>query len=240
MPGGQRLDRQGRGPAPDERRVSVTAQVPMLRAAIEDLCWLLSRDYPHEASLKLVGDRYGLTARQRKAVQRSSCSDEARDARVAKRWKGKDLAGADVSIDGFNCIIVTESLLSGAPVFRGRDGALRDMASAHGTGKSCITNTSVRMLLGVLKQWHAGRVRWWLDQPVSNSGRLRQRLVSLGKEEGIDWEVETVADPDRVLLGCSDVVATADARILDGCSRWVDLPAEVAALTPQVWLVDVS
>ncbi|HPB99305.1 MAG TPA: DUF5616 domain-containing protein, partial [Polyangiaceae bacterium] len=78
------------------------------------------------------------------------------------------------------------------------------------------------------------------DQPVSNSGRLRQRLVSLGKEEGIDWEVETVADPDRVLLGCSDVVATADARILDGCSRWVDLPAEVAALTPQVWLVDVS
>ncbi|HOT11021.1 MAG TPA: DUF434 domain-containing protein [Polyangiaceae bacterium] len=236
-----RLDRKGRGPAPDDEACFGTAQVPMLRAAIEDLCWLLSRDYPHEASLKLVGDRYGLTARQRKAVQRSSCSDEARDARVAKRWKGKDLAGADVSIDGFNCIIVTESLLSGAPVFRGRDGALRDMASAHGTWRSLgITNTSVRMLLGVLKQWHAGRVRWWLDQPVSNSGRLRQRLVSLGKEEGIDWEVETVADPDRVLLGCSDVVATADARILDGCSRWVDLPAEVAALTPQVWLVDVS
>jgi hypothetical protein len=233
------VQRKERGPAPNDDVLFGAAAVPYLREAVEDLSWLLSRDYPVEASLKVVGDRYRLTARQRKAVQRCSCSDACRAGRVSRRVRVEALAGADLSIDGFNCIIVTESVLSGAPVFRGRDGALRDLAGVHGTWHQLgVTDASLRALTRVLVEARAGSVRWLLDRPVSNSGRLRELLLSLGRDEGIEWTVEIVDDPDRVLLACGGVVATADARILDGCARWVDLPAEVAeGALSQAWVV---
>lgn len=233
------MQRKERGPAPNDDVLFGAAAAADLRVAVEDLSWLLSRDYPVEASLKVVGDRYRLTARQRKAVQRCACSDACRDDRVSRRARIEDVAGADLSIDGFNCIIVTESVLSGAPVFRGRDGALRDLAGVHGTWHQLgVTDASLRALTRVLVDARAGSVRWLLDRPVSNSGRLRELLLSLGRDEGIEWTVEIVDDPDRVLLACGGVVATADARILDGCAGWVDLPAAVAegALLPS-WVV---
>ena len=50
---------------------------PVLRAAVADLSWLLSRGYAEPSALKLVGDRFQLTERQRIAVMRSACSDQA-------------------------------------------------------------------------------------------------------------------------------------------------------------------
>ena len=68
--------RKHRGPHPEDARLFAAALAPTLRQATADLGWLLSRGYPRESSLKLVGDRYALVSRQRIAVARCAASDQ--------------------------------------------------------------------------------------------------------------------------------------------------------------------
>ena len=49
-----------------------------------DLSWLLGRGYAIVSAVKLVGDRWSLTERQRMAVRRAACSDEARAGRLER------------------------------------------------------------------------------------------------------------------------------------------------------------
>ena len=67
--------RRHRGPHPEDAELFAPASWPALRAATTDLSWLLSRGYAEPSSLKLVGDCFQLTERQRTAVMRSACSD---------------------------------------------------------------------------------------------------------------------------------------------------------------------
>jgi len=232
------VTRRHRGPAPKDRELFAAEQLPALWAAAEELSWLLSRGYPEAASLKLVGDRHALTARQRKAVERAACTDAERADRGARRVRVADLAGRPVALDGFNTLILCESVLSGAPVFVGRDGAHRDLASVHGTWRRVEeTSRAVEALAALVAP--AASVRWLLDRPVSNSGRLRALLEETAAERGLPWRVELHAHPDDLLATTSDAVATADAWVLDRCGPWTDLPGALAATTPEAWVVDL-
>jgi len=51
--------------------------IPTLNHAVDDLAFLLTRGYSGQSSLKLVGDRYMLSKRQRKALWRATCSDQS-------------------------------------------------------------------------------------------------------------------------------------------------------------------
>lgn len=229
--------RRHRGPAPRDRVLFGPDRVEPLRLAVEELSWLLGRGYTVDASLKLVGDRHALTARQRRAVDRCACSDDARDARRARRMRIEQLAGQVVHVDGFNCVILCESVLSGAPVFAGRDGALRDLASVHGTWRR-VTETprAISALAGVLTAAAAEHVVWWLDRPVSNSGRLAAMLRDAG-----DWDVRLAQHVDRRLAEQDGVVASADAWVMDRCPAWVDLPrAVLERAKPDAWLVELD
>ena len=45
----------------------------------------------------------------------------------------------------------------------------------------------------------AAECRWFLDRPVSNSGRLKALMEELAAARGWPWRVELVPDPDAVL-----------------------------------------
>jgi Protein of unknown function (DUF434) len=60
-----------RGLAPQDERLFAVRQLPALRAAAADLCWLLDHDYAPRSAIELVGNRYNLTSRQRMAVATS-------------------------------------------------------------------------------------------------------------------------------------------------------------------------
>jgi hypothetical protein len=78
-------------------------------------------------------------------------------------------------------------------------------------------------------------VRWYLDRPVANSGRLRALLLEIAERRGWPWTVELVTNPDAVLIEQAGVVATSDAWILDHCaadSRWFDLLGSLLAPGP--------
>jgi hypothetical protein len=107
--------------------------VPRLREAVADFSLLLTKGYADKSALKLVGDRFSLTQRQRLAVMRAACSDQQLDLRLARRVPVEDLAGQSIAIDGYNLLITVEAALSGGLIFRGRDGCFRDLASIHGT-----------------------------------------------------------------------------------------------------------
>lgn len=234
--------RQHRGPAPRDERLFAPSNLETLRRAVEELSWLLGRGYPDEAALQLVGNRHDLTARQRKAVERCACADTVRNDRRARRLDVCDLSARRVDVDAFNCIILCESVLGGAVVLAGRDGALRDLASVHGTWRRVAETPRVIESLGeVLDASGASAVRWVLDRPVSNSGRLAGMLREAAEAADRPWAIELRTHVDRGLAASDAVVASADSWILDRCGAWVDLPRAVLEhRAPDAWLVDLD
>ena len=146
-----------------------------------------------------------------------------------------------MAIDGFNCIITVEAALSGGVVLVGRDTAVRDLASVHGSYRQVeVTRLAIERIVAVLREAAVDAVTWYLDRPVSNSGRLAALLRSLGPPESASWSVELPFDPDRTLRETTAVVATSDSGVLDACGQWVDLPrAVIDRSIPDAWMVDL-
>jgi hypothetical protein len=227
-----------RGAHPRDERELGPAAVPVLREATADLSWLLGRGYSEGAAARLVGDRFQLTARQRHAVARCACSEATARDRSARRVERVD--GATVHVDGFNVLITVERALSGGPVLRGRDGAVRDLAGVHGSWRARAPTAEAIALLGRHLR-AAAAVAWWLDRPVSNSGRLAAMLREAADEAGWPWSVEVVAAPDPALAVAEGIVATSDGWILDRCAAWYSLDGAVLAeAVPGAWVVDLG
>jgi hypothetical protein len=94
--------RTHRGPAPEDDRLFATKAWPSLRAATADLCWLLDRAYALHSAAELVGNRYTLTTRQRMAIARSACADDARQRCHSHEVEPAQLHGQELWIDGLN------------------------------------------------------------------------------------------------------------------------------------------
>lgn len=221
-----------RGPNPKDPALFHSDQWALLRNAVDDLCWLLTRGYPRQASLQLVGNRYNLRERQRVAVGRTSCSDR----QSAERGGKSRPAGPAMAVDGFNVITTLEAALSGGVLLLCRDSAVRDMASMHGSYKR-VEETPDALGL-VARCCPDSELLWYLDQPVSNSGRLRQMILNYAQENGLDWRVELVKDPDPILKKCELPVITSDSAILDEAQSWFNLAGDaVERFLPDAWVV---
>jgi hypothetical protein len=228
-----------RGADPEDAELFAAGWIPVLRTAVDELSWLLSRGYAEPSSLALVGNRHALRKRQRDAVRRCACPDAALATRVARRLGG-GLDGRALAIDGFNALITLESALAGAPVFRGRDQVLRDVASVHGSWREVESTARALELLGdAIGGLGAAAIVWLLDAPVSQSARLAATIMELARSRGVAWSTELLFDPDQRLREGSAVVASADAGVLDGCGAWIDLPA-LALGTRAAWTIDLG
>jgi hypothetical protein len=234
-------DRRHRGAHPKDRRLFDAALLPALRGAVADLSWLLSRGYAAAASLKLVGDQFALKERQRLAVARAACSDQQRESRERTHLPLESVNGQDLLIDGFNIVITTEAALSGGVLIRCRDGCVRDMSSVHGSYRSVAeTEEAIRLISEILYGAEPASALWLLDRPVSNSGRLAQRIREMAAEHNWPWSVEVVMNPDKVLRSSGQIVVTADSNILDSVKGWINLGEMlVTQRLPEAWIVDL-
>ncbi|MDE7121435.1 MAG: DUF5616 domain-containing protein, partial [Oscillospiraceae bacterium] len=66
----------------------------------------------------------------------------------------------------------------------------------------------------------------YLDAPVSNSGRLKQRILEYLNHAKFRTEIEIMNPVDQVLKQKSHVI-TSDAIILDACENWYNLNREI-------------
>ncbi|MBK8975816.1 MAG: DUF434 domain-containing protein [Planctomycetes bacterium] len=218
--------RNHRGPHPEDERLFATERIRELGPAVADLAWLLSRGYPTDASLKLVGDRFGLAERQRTAVRRASCSDEQRARRAARRATDASLRDRPLWIDGFNVLVTVEAALGGGVLLACRDGCLRDMASMHGSfRRTAETDAALDLCAALVTGLAPSAARWLLDRPVSNSGRLAERIRARASDVPLPWSCDVVDDPDAVLRGAppDTVVASCDSGVIDAAGCWFDL-----------------
>jgi len=230
-----------RGANSEDPRLFADARASTLREAVADLSWLMERGYAATSAVTIVGDRYSLHARQRMAVARASCSAASLAKRTQSVVSTNALTGQPLLIDGFNLLISIESALSGGVILQCRDGCYRDIASVHGSYRSVEETDRALMLIGEkLCGLGPSQVTWVLDQPVSNSGRLRARMLDTANENGWKWNVELAMSPDKVLMMSSDVAVTSDSTILDNVERWTNIAASIIEdLAASLWIVDL-
>ena len=234
--------RQHRGAHPEDRKLFAADQLPKLRVAVSELSWLLTRDYAMKSTLKLVGDRYELTERQRLAISRAACSDQSQSRRIARELFASDIVSADLLIDGFNLIVTVEAALSSGVIIRGRDGWWRDLSSVHGSYRAVDETIPAISLVGEsLASLQPASVRWLLDRPISNSGRLAKRIRDLAEVNHWIWTVDVVFNPDAEMIESNWIVISSDSHVLDRADRLFNLNAYlIEKVLAEAWLIDLS
>ncbi len=234
--------RTHRGPHPADEKLFAESKISDLRSALADFSLLLTKGYAEKSALKLAGDRFSLTERQRLAIMRSACSDQKLQSRKQHEVKISDLTNQPIVIDGYNVLITIEAAMSGGVIFKGRDGCFRDLASIHGTYRKVTETIPAVQLIGeFLEEIGVFKVRWLLDSPVSNSGRLKTLIGELAAKNNWHWEIELLLSPDYELMKIDMIIASSDSVVLDGCKKWVNLATEIIKKKiPSAKVIDLS
>ena len=215
-----------RGFLPEDARYFSPEAVERMRKASGHVCYLINEGYGLKQAVTFVGNHFLLSERQRLAVMRSVATEEQLALRREKEVSLDGIAGKTVWIDGFNTIITLEVMLSGSLLFLGMDGAVRDLAALRGTYRLIPeTTAAAERMLAVLEEAKIASAVILLDEPISNSGRLKARLADLGAARPFGLDIRIQKDVDRTLCEQAYVV-TSDSIILDRCRSWVNLAGE--------------
>lgn len=209
--------------------------IEKLSAAAQELVFLMERGYDTKSASTFVGNHHLLSERQRLALARIVSTPSAVQAR-----KQKELLQVPDSLvlDGFNTIITLEVALSGSLLLEGMDGTLRDLAGLRGTYRIVDkTVQAVELLFTRLETLGVQRALFYLDQQVSNSGRLRALLLEQAENRAVEVQVELHPSVDG-LLSRMERVVTADAIILDKCGSWYNLNRTlIESAVPEAWIL---
>jgi hypothetical protein len=199
-----------------------------LQHALEDLYYLLGRDYPIKASLALVGNRYQLVKRQLQALQGMACSANELRKRKNTELSPAALKDETILLDGFNVLIILETALSGGFVFEGLDSCYRDISSVHGSYRTVETTEQALITIGkALQQLQLKKVIWVFDAPVSNSGKLKGTCYEIAGQHRFPWEIRLENAPDKYLIENSGLICSSDAWVLNECQSWFNLGAHL-------------
>lgn len=221
----------------DEKDFGKEALVTLSRAG-SDICYLLNQGYRIGGAATFVCDHYRLSKRQRIALIRWAASDEA-----IRNRKARELAdgceGRTLHVDGFNTIITLEVALSGSPVILCKDGCLRDLAGLRGTYHPIDkTIEAVNKIGSFLEKEKAGKVIFYLDAPVSNSGRLKVLIQEELAKYSFLTEAYCINGVDGILKN-QECVVTADSAVLDRANSYFNLNLYlISDGVPGLWLVD--
>lgn len=193
-----------------------------LYEAGEDLLYLLNRYYKIKGASTFIGNHYLLSERQRLALVRGISKNEDVIKRKLKEVTGS-LSEKTIHIDGFNTIITLEVALSNSLIIKSMDGTIRDLAGLRGT-YSVIDKTEVAIkLIGkYLLENKVHKAIFYLDRPVSNSGRLKMKILELLNNSEYEIVVENIDNVD-IVLETKDNVVSSDAIILDKCNSWINM-----------------
>ncbi len=216
-----------RGFVPEDETYFSKESQEILKKASGHVAYLLNEGYDKKQAVTFVGNRFLLSERQRLAVMRSVASKEQLADREGKRVSLEDLSGKTVWIDGFNTIITLEVMLNRSILLKCMDGTIRDLAALRGTYRLIPeTEEAVRIMLQALQDAEVKEAIILLDQPVSNSGRLKTLIAEAGEDCRVKLDIRITRDVDRELYG-KEYVITSDSVILDRCAGWVNLTGEI-------------
>ena len=210
-----------RGYIPTDER-DFRKQIDTLAKAGNDVYYLINQGYPIKSATEFVGNHYLLSERQRLALARAISPETSISARKAKELQGLP-KGSTVHIDGFNTIISLEIAFSGSTLLLCMDGTVRDLAGLRGTYRLIDkTDIAIRAVKRILEREEVGEAEFFLDAPVSNSGRLKARIAEIMEESPVNATFSVIPDVDKSLY-TKEAVVTGVAIILDHCKSWFNL-----------------
>ena len=211
-----------RGYSPNDQKEFGDQAIEILYKAGKDLKYLLNQGYHIKGASTFVGNHYLLSERQRLALVRAISANESIKIRRDKEIETIPY-GSTVNIDGFNTIITLEVALSESLLLKCVDGTIRDLAALRGSYRLIDkTETAITLIGRSLENNNVEKAVFYLDAPVSNSGRLKQRIVELLNPFCFEVQVEVINNVDAVLEKLDNVI-TSDAIILDKCISWINL-----------------
>jgi len=92
-----------------------------------------------------------------------------------------------------------------------------------------------------LETLRAISVVWVLDRPISNSGRLAQRIREIARQNSWNWSTELTFNPDAQISASEKIVISSDSQVLDQVARWLNLNRFlVEKMLAGSWLIDLS
>lgn len=229
-----------RGYSPKDQTEFNSKSMGILLYAGRDLHYLLNQGYHIKGASTFVGNHYLLSERQRLALARAVSSRESIKMRKCKEIKSIPFESV-VNIDGFNTIITLEVALSNSILLKCMDGTIRDLAALRGTYRLIDKTGTAIMLIGkTLERNKVSKAIFYLDAPVSNAGRLKQKITELLNQFAFEVEIEVINNVDAVLENLENII-TSDAIILDKCINWINLNAEIIeGLTVDYPYIDFS
>lgn len=215
--------------------------ISKLKIAQQEVGWLLDRGYKMSSIVDLVGGHYQLTARQRTALKRATSSTIQCEERKSNMLSFEACKDGCLYIDGFNLIITLEVALSKSLLILGNDGVLRDLAGLRGTYRIIDKTDEALKLIGkTFKELYVPEAKFFLDSPVSNSGRLKSKILEHSYDWGIPVEVELVPNAD-IILSKMERVVTGDSIILDECNSWFNLSSKIVDdYVNDAWIANLS
>lgn len=217
-----------RGFVPTDEKEFDSQNIKLLKKAKDDICILINREYKLDNAVEFVGNHYRLSARQRLSLKRVISTDKDIELRLNHRIVSFPQSSI-VNIDGLNLIITLEVALSGCTLLKCMDSTIRDLAGLRGTYR-LIDKTDLALLLifAELKKMQVSKAIFYLDSPVSNTGRLKQRIFELYNNNNYNFNVEVNLVPNAdVVLEKLENVVTTDGIILNKCTSWLNISANI-------------
>ncbi|WFR54946.1 DUF434 domain-containing protein [Anaerocolumna sp. AGMB13025] len=215
-----------RGFIPTDAKEFNEESLNTLIKAQKDLLYLMEQGYPIKSASTFVGNHYMISERQRLALSRATTIPEIVELRRKKQVIGKT-DNQTLYLDGLNLIITLEVALSGSVLIHCMDGTIRDLAGLRGTYRLIDkTDLAINLIGKRLNQMNIDTAHFYLDSPVSNTGRLKQRICELLAGYSFHTIVELVNNADVMLENKSNVISS-DAIILNKCTSWINLAAEI-------------
>ena len=229
-----------RGFDPDDVKIFSKESIAELKIAQEEIQWLLDRGYKLKQIIEFTGNHYLLSSRARTALQRTTSSTDDYEKRKSAMLPFECAKDGCLNIDGFNLIITLEVAMSGSPILLGKDGVYRDLAGLRGTYRIIDkTDTAISLIGKTLQELSVPMVKFYLDSPVSNSGRLKTKILEYSEQWGMLVEVELIPNVDAVLAGKERIV-TGDSIILYECKSWFNLSRKIIEEHIQdAWVIDL-
>ena len=166
-------------------------ELKTLRNASRHVAFLINEGYDPKQAATFVGNHFLLSERQRLAIMRSVARREQLDDRKLKEISVAAGSDQEVYVDGFNNIITLEVEVSDSILFSCMDGTIRDLAALRGTYRIIPeTYIAVKMLLDTLQDIGIRQAYILLDEPVSNSGRLKTLIANVGEKYSFGLDIQ--------------------------------------------------
>lgn len=221
------IDKQDHTTAPGKS--SMTGAQNKIENAVEqavfDYIYLLNRQYPENESIKLVGNRYRLTKKQRHMLYRGLAPNYLCKTRKEKRIgnpqhegnEGQGLKDGILYIDGYNVLFTVMNYLLGKTLFIANDGLLRDTGESYGKIENInMFIKAAGLVTGYLNAHGMTPYIIYLDQKVTGNDHHVAILENQEDRQHPGNLVITSTDPDQQLKEkASGIIVTSDSEIVD-------------------------